>query len=238
MGNAFTCSELFQDIKLNICYQNQCSEKEDQQILVNIQNYDNNKNNNTNKNQYEKKINELKKYFNKNGNEIVNNFNKKQKSKKYLSKKKHINALNKLSDNKYELMLKRLLEQKSIKREGPKRRETIRNEKNIKIFVNEIISENLNEIKNHQNNNNKIEIKDNQENNLLIKNINIKKLRSSCISEKVESIQNNLYLNKNKNIYNFHQRNTINEIINESSGYSALYKKKTTQSNSPEHKKH
>ena len=66
-------------------------------------------------------------------------------------------------------MLKRLLEQKKIKRYGPKRRETIKNDnEQIKALVNEVLFENINNIKNNKINNENIL---NQENDLLIKDI-------------------------------------------------------------------
>ena len=94
------------------------------------------------------KINNILNYFNQTEKEIVINLMKKEKSKKYVTKKKQ----NKKSDtliegNKYEEMLKRLLDQKKIKRFGPKRRETVRKEDKIKSMVNEILQENKEDIK-------------------------------------------------------------------------------------------
>ena len=232
MGNSYICTpnKYLRDIKLNICFQYQSSEIKDDQIIINI-------NNDTNK--YEKKINQLKKYFNeneiKNEIEYMEYINKKKKNKKHLNRKKHNNDLNRLSDNKYELMLKRLLEQKNIKRNGPKRRETIRNEDKIKILINEILFENINEIKNNKNNKNNEKIL-NQENDLLIKNINNQNFRFSATIDKNQILSNNL--NSKKHLYNYQYRNTINEIINESSGYSALCTKQTKQTNSSKNKKY
>lgn len=238
MGNSFICSQFFHDIKLSICYQNNCSEKEEEEIIdISNNNYNDkdNKENKGNNHKYEINIQELKNYFNEKGYDTINN-NTIEKPKKHLNKKKHINALNKLSDNKYELMLKRLLEQKNVKRKGPKRRETIRKEKKIKNKINEVILDNTRVIQAKKNNNNK-KNDQNQENEILIKNINIIKLRSASTSDKnAILINNNVHLNQNTN--NLQHLNTINEIINESSGYSGLYKKKTTQSNSPQNKRH
>jgi hypothetical protein len=94
------------------------------------------------------KINNILNYFNQTEKEIVINLMKKEKSKKYVTKKKQ----NKKSDtliegSKYEEMLKRLLDQKKIKRFGPKRRETVRKEDRIKTLVNEILQENKEDIK-------------------------------------------------------------------------------------------
>ena len=76
MGNSYICTPIqyLRDIKLNICFQYHSSEIKDDQIIINI-------NNDTNK--YEKKINQLKKYFNeneiKNENEYMEYINKKKK---------------------------------------------------------------------------------------------------------------------------------------------------------------
>jgi hypothetical protein len=213
-------------ISLNVCFKEPPVEKDKEQIIIDLDNQNNNNNLGT-------KINDLKIYFNEVENELMhyNNLHKSKKiSKKHLSKKKHINALNKLSDNKYELMLKRLLEQKKIKRNGPKRRETIRKGKVIKQLVNEVISGN---IKNKEKNNNINE----KENDLLIKNINDQKYRCSATIDRNDLMVNNLIQNQKKFNYKFYQyRNTINDIINESSGYSGLCQKQTKQSNSPKKK--
>ena len=90
----------------------------------------------------EPKLYNLIKYFNEGEKEIFN-IKKKEKSRKN-SKVKKISQKNFdfLKDNKkYENMLKRILEQKTIKRFGPKRRDTIRNE-GIKNMVVEVIQEN------------------------------------------------------------------------------------------------
>jgi len=226
MGNSFICSPLqyFDDIKINICYQTQTKERKDNQLVIILD-----------KNKYEGKMNKLKNYFNESEKDIFNSIYKKKSPKKHLNIKKHINELNRLSENKYELMLKILLEQKKIKRKGPKRRETIRNGEKIKITVNELLLKNLNDIKN-----NKIKneyLFNNYEEDLLIKNINNLKYRNSATIEK-KSIITNKINNKLKNDnYYFHYRNTINEIINEGSGFSNLCKKQTEQSNSPQNKR-
>ena len=231
MGNAFLCSNAnsyFKDIKLNICSGNQNSICLAEQIL--------NKEDNSNSNKkHIKPIMELRKYFNNNDQDVSNNLKKKEKGKK-VKKKRRQSMFNGSTDKKkYELMLKRLLEQKKIKRIGPKRRETIRNGEKIKITVNELLLKNLNDIKN-----NKIKneyLFNNYEEDLLIKNINNLKYRNSATIEK-KSIITNKINNKLKNDnYYFHYRNTINEIINEGSGFSNLCKKQTEQSNSPQNKR-
>jgi hypothetical protein len=229
MGNSYNCQpfQYFKMISLNVCFKEPPVEKDKEQIIIDLDNQNNNNN------KLGTKINDLKIYFNEVENELMhyNNLHKSKKiTKKHLSKKKHINALNKLSDNKYELMLKRLLEQKKIKRNGPKRRETIRKDIAIKQVVNEVISGNVQ--------NEKINIKKNEkENDLLIKNINDQKYRCSATIDRNDLMVNNLIQNQKKFNYKFYQyRNTINDIINESSGYSGLCQKQTKQSNSPKKK--
>jgi len=212
MGNSFICTKIqyLNEIKLNLCFQRHCLEENDDQIIIDL----NNKK--TEVINYEKRLNEIKNYFNENEKEIMFNYNKKEKSKKHLNKKKHNNDLKKLFDNKYELMLKRLLEQKNEKRKGPKRRETIKNGDSIKILVNEILLENRINLK----------YKKNTENDLIIKDINNQKnYRFSATVDKNVFLSNNA--NKNKFLY----RNTINEIINESSAGSGLCHLQTKQTN-------
>lgn len=229
MGSSPSCQSIqyFNMISLNACFYKPSVEKDENQIIIDLDSPNH---------KLGKKLIELKDYFHKVENELMNNnhnFNKTKKaSKKHLSKKKHINALNKLSDNKYELMLKRLLEQKKIQRNGPKRRETIRKDKIIKQVVNEVLSGN---VKNEEkDNDDKINEK---ENDLLIKNINDQKFRCSATLDRNENMINNLAQNQKKYNYKYYQyRNTMNDIINESSGYSGLCQKQTKQSNSPKKK--
>lgn len=175
-------------------------------------------------------INELKKYFEENEKEILNNLNKKEKAKKDYRNKKRISIIGLMNDNKYELMLKRLLEQKNIKRNGPKRRETIRNDDKIKILVNDIMVENKNLVLNNKhnsraNNNNPL----NRNSTLLIKKKDDKKIRLSVTIER-QGLMNNINNNKVKN--KLHQQylkniNTLNEMINERTLSSGLCKKET-----------
>ena len=226
MGNSYICSPIqyFKEIRLNGCYQAERIEKDDNQIIINLDKDYNN---------FGDKINQLKNYFHENEKEIFNNHNKKEKHKKHFNRKKHNNALNKLFENKYELMLKRLLEQKQIKIKGPKRRETIRNEEKIKLIVNEILLQNINSIKNKKmNNDNAL---NNNEGDLLIKDINNSKFRNSATIDKKSIITNKIY--KLKDNYYLQYRNTINEIINEGSNISNLCKKQTEQTYSPQNKK-
>ena len=100
-----------------------------------------------------KTLYEIAKYFNEAEKE-VNVKNDKKRLKKILSYKK-LKNLNTLynTNSKYELMMKRLLEQKNIERKGPKRRETIRlNNDNFPKLIKEAIEEYKNPDKNKKNN--------------------------------------------------------------------------------------
>ena len=156
------------------------------------------------------KMNELLNYFNETEKEIINNFKKEQKDKR-VSSKKRLKQFDDIKDkNKYELMLKRLLEQQNIKKNGPKRRETIREDGNkINDMVKNLLMENKNDILNSQNNEN---------NTLLItKQVN-KKGRLSVNVDRNALFMNNFnkkklqeqYLNNNK---------TICEVMGETKEY-------------------
>ena len=159
MGNTCFCSNsnYMQDIKLDSFQQPIVNTKTDQNGQKDSDDTSN-------------KINNILNYFNQTEKEIVSNLMKKEKSKKYKIKKK---ILNKQSDtliegSKYEEMLKRLLDQKKIKRFGPKRRETVRKEDGIKAMVNEILKENKEDIKSKINSSKK-ETSDTQS-SIIIKN--------------------------------------------------------------------
>ncbi len=228
MGNAFLCSNAnsyFKDIKLNICSGNQNSICLAEQIL--------NKEDNSNSNKkHIKSIMELRKYFNNNDQDISNNLKKKEKGKK-VKKKRRQSMFNGSTDNKkYELMLKRLLEQKKVKRNGPKRRETIRKEDDkIKYLINEILTENKNEIKNSTNSTDNSKSLNVNNSTLIIKNQNDRqKLRfSATIDRNGESNNVNKKVVKNLVNQNFKNVNTLNEIIHEGNGSSGLGKKETNK---------
>ena len=160
MGNTCFCSnsKYMQDIKLDSFQQPIVNTKTDQNGQKDYSEDNSNR------------INNILNYFNQTEKEIVSNLMKKEKSKKYKIKKK---ILNKQSDtliegSKYEEMLKRLLDQKKIKRFGPKRRETVRKEDGIKAMVNEILKENKEDIKSKINSSKK-ETSDTQS-SIIIKN--------------------------------------------------------------------
>ena len=151
-------------------------------------------------------------------------------------RKKRETILGTTIDIKYEIMLKRLLEQKNIKRKGPKRRKTIRNGENeiIKI-VNEVILENKNENKNNKKEQNKF-----LNATLIIKNKNnSKKKQSTSIiitkNEQKDRLINNINNRINRKLKKKQLKNakTLNgnssENINEGNGSSLLYKKETNK---------
>jgi hypothetical protein len=212
MGNRFMYTQYhIKDFTINCCF----GEKNtDNKITKDIKKDSDNSN-------IQKKGNQIKVFANKRP--------KLKNIKKHLDQIKHSNALSKLSANKYELMLKRLLEQKKIKPKGPKRRETIRNDEQIKILINEVISEK--QIKKVINDN-EINIKNktenlNHENDLLIKNINKSQFRSSVTFGQYLIIA---YKDKNSKISNqnlLNYRNTINDTIYEGSPCSGYCKRPT-----------
>ena len=151
MGNSCSCENIHfvKDVKLNVCFEKmEIAPKSDQvlyndgnKIIINL-NEKKNKDNLT-----QKKMNEILNYFNEGEREIINSIKKKNKAKKVQNKKKTNDLIdnNNRDDNKYELILKRLLEQQNIKKIGPKRRETIRKEgDNLKDIVKDLLKENKN----------------------------------------------------------------------------------------------
>ena len=215
MGNSCFCSanNYFKDIKINICLDKQSINSKAEHILYKDKNINI---------KGEKGILELKKYFDENEQEILNNLYKKEKVKKNF--KKRDSMVGALPDNKYELMLKRLLEQKNIKRIGPKRRETIRKENNIKSMVNDILIENRNEIKNAKGNNADFNRKNST---LIIKNNS--PVRFSITIDKGGLSKNISKVKKKLNHQHLNNVNTLNEMINEGINSSGLVKKETNK---------
>ena len=84
----------------------------------------------------------LKNYFIQNEKEILEEYNNDIKIKMNNNKKQRESLyINVFDNNKYETMLKKLLQQKSIERKGPKRRETIRESNQIINLVKEVLKE-------------------------------------------------------------------------------------------------
>ena len=216
MGNSCICinaNNYIKDIKINICTDKQSINSITEHII---------KKEDTKNEQKEKRITQLKKYFNENEQEILNSIlNQKEKDRKILKKKNRKSMLATGFDkNKYELMLKRLLEQKKIKRKGPKRRQTIRKSDIIKPLINEVFKENKKLITNNYNTNGL-----NKTNStLIIKNNNNQNMRLSVTIDK-EAINNNK--KSNIKLLYFQNANTLNEMIND--GSSGLCKKETNK---------
>ena len=146
MGNGCTCFQ-------NVCYNHN--------DIIMDSNLEDQIQNDLEKDQLEvTNLYNIVRYFNE-GEKEINTKIEKKNIKRIMSRKKAKNtkSFNKTGDLKYELMLKRLLEQKKIERKGPKRRETLRkNNNNIIKLINEVIEEND---KNRQLNKNK-EINENK----------------------------------------------------------------------------
>ena len=158
------------------------------------------------------KLSGILKYFNTEEKEILAEYYKQRDKEKNLTKNR--------DNGKYELMLKRLLEQQNIKKVGPKRRETIRNEGNnyIKDIVSNLLIENKKNI---------LENKSKNENDtLLIKKAYKQKGRFSVTLDRNILFMNNLQKNKSKiQEQYFKNRKTICEV-NRENGASAPKKQK------------
>ena len=203
MGNSCSCENIhfIKDVKLNVCFEKMEIHPKSDQVLYK----DGNKGNkviiniNEKENISQKKMNEILNYFNEGEKEIINNIRKKNKLKKIQNKKKTNDIIdNNKDDNKYELILKRLLEQQNIKKIGPKRRETIRKEgDNIALSKKNSI----------------------ESNSLLIKAQFNKKGRFSVTVDK-KSLMDNINHNNKKRFQEqyLNNRMTICEVITESNG--------------------
>lgn len=227
MGNSCFCDNIhfIKDVKLNVCFQKQDINLKSDQVLKDDEKITNakHKDKDKEKNKKNNKMNEILNYFNEGEKEIIDNIKKKEKSKRFPTKKKHDHTIEIKEDNKYELMLKRLLEQQNIKKIGPKRRETIRKDgDNIKDMVKNLLLENKNDILNNKNKN--------DNGTLLIKKQVNKKGRFSVTLDRNILFMNNLNNNKKKfQEQYFNNRNTICEVDFESSGVG-LIKKKSNES--------
>ena len=120
MGNSCFCTtnNFFNNPRINICFENDSMIGITEKVLSK---------GDTDNQKQEVGINKLRKYFDESDNLI-----EKEKLRKYMFRKKRETILGTTIDIKYEIMLKRLLDQKSIKRKGPKRRKTIRSDENEK----------------------------------------------------------------------------------------------------------
>ena len=235
MGNSCLGNNInyIKDIKLDICYhQQQTFNSKSDQILIkdedklvtNEKHKEKEKEKENDNEKIKNKMNELFLYFNEGEKEIINNLKKNIKSKKLYIKSKLDRTIENKDDNKYELMLKRLLEQQNIKKTGPKRRKTIRKDdegEKIQEMVKNILTENKNDIKRNKN---KVE-----NSSLLIKNKLYQKGRFSVTLDRHDLYKNNKNKkNKFPDQY-FKNRNTISEVIGEVNK-EELIKKETSES--------
>ena len=221
MGNSCFCDNIhfIKDVKLNVCFQRQDITSKSDQILVKDEDKLNTNDKNKEKVLFKKnsnKMNEILNYFNESEKEIINNL-KKDKAKR-IAKKKQDQTIDTKDNNKYELMLRRLLEQQNIKKTGPKRRETIRKGGDtIKDMVNNILIENKNDILNNKNK------KNNENNTLLIsKKYDSKKGRFSVNIDRNAIFMNKLNNKKKIQEQMFKNRKTIcaADILGEKNGKS------------------
>ena len=204
MGNGCTCFKnvchKLNDINLEPLVEGQTQNGKDQIEITNLFN--------------------IVKYFNE-GEKEINTKIEKRNIRKILSHKKakNIKSYNTTGDSKYELMLKRLLDQKNIERKGPKRRKTIRKNNNsdfIKL-IHEVIEINKLNKKN-------IQTSDNQQiNENTNSNLNISKRESILLNnkdkKKLNHSRQSFNINKfsHKKITNNFQETEINngQILNE-----------------------
>ena len=221
-----------------VCLKNICSHYKDVKLDSLLE--DQMQNDNENEQIEATNLYNIAKYFNE-GEKEINSKIEKKNIKRIISHKKakHLKSYNNVGDSKYELMLKRLLEQKKIERKGPKRRETLRinNNKNAIKLINEVIEDNKKDNKqktiNDSNNTNNDE---NKTNSSILINTKEKKLfehgrQSVNISGKMfnqkkikkdfdeTEINNGIGLNELKNI----THNTSNYISD--ANYACLPRK-------------
>ena len=217
MGNSCFCSNInfIKDVKLNVCFNKQTINNKSDKILIKDEDKVNTNEKQKNKKQTKNKMNEILNYFNEGEKEIMNNYKKKEKAKNISTKKRLDHTNINQNDNKYELILKRLLEQQNIKKVGPKRRKTIRNEEGEKIkeTVKNLLAENKEDILKNKNKN-----EEDQNNSLLIKKEFNKKGRFSVSFDRNTTFMNSLN-NMKKKIFQeqyLKNRNTMYEVIVES----------------------
>ena len=141
------------------------------------------------------KVSQIIDYFNEEEAEILKEYNMLKEKTKIKSKKN--------TEDKYGLMLQRLLEQKNIKMIGPKRRETIRKEgEKIQTLVEQLLKENKNDILKQS----RVE----SGGTLIIKQPPQKKGRASVTMDK-----NPLLVNSRKRGENFFmKRNSLSSFLN------------------------
>ena len=174
-------------------------------------------------------IHNLKNYFNQSEKEIIDKLNNENKINMSNQKYNHRKSvfINYIDNNKYETMLKKLLEQKNIERRGPKRRETIRNKNQIEPLVKEVLKE-----KNSKKNEYKKQISKKshlkRDYSLIIKGKEKSRLKQTLTIKRKDS---NTYKNLNKSLKDHYLKisNTLNEILTEGNRSSIINKKETNK---------
>ena len=152
MGNGCICFKNvishYKDVKLETLLEEQIQNENEQIEATNLTNLYN-----------------IAKYFNE-GEKEINTKMEIKNVKRIISHKKakNLKSYNNVGDLKYELMLKRLLEQKKIERKGPKRRNTLRinNNQDAINMIKEVIDENKIEKNNKSRNENNDSNNDNE----------------------------------------------------------------------------
>ena len=209
MGNAcFTNTKHCIQKHLDIC-----ADKNISNLYVEESFVDENKSNN--------KINKLKDYFIKGEKEISDNLI--QKNMRATAQKKRNSGFVNLiliDKNKYETMLKKLLEQKSIVKKGPKRRETLRAGNKINILVKEVMKEKK------DNKNNKLKrAHSKRRHSIIIKNKDSTRIRQSTTLNRKEPVSNK---SPNKILRSQPKKaNTLNEILTDGNMSTVFNKKET-----------
>ena len=166
----------------------------------------------------------LKNYFIQNEKEILEEYNNDIKIKMNNNKKQRESLyINVFDNNKYETMLKKLLQQKSIERKGPQRRETIRESNQIINLVKEVLKEKNN---NKNKSPKKSELKN--QNSIIIKNKDKSNIRLST-TVKRDDLNVNRILNKSPKIQCLKNVNTYNEVLTDGNRSSVLNKKETNK---------
>ena len=202
MGNGCICLQnicyRYQDIKIDSLSEEQIQNDKEQLEVTNLFH--------------------IVKYFNENEKEINTKIDEKI-LKRLLSHKKakHFKSYTKKGDSAYELMLKRILEQKNIERKGPKRRKTLRINNNNEILklIENVIEENKKIEKDYNENIKEIVIDNTKKESLLLnykdkkklinrQSVNINKFNIKKIKNNFEEteINNFLLINEIKNINN------------------------------------
>ena len=189
-----------------ICIRNLCFEEIKVETFIEDQNHP------TDSNLY----NNIVKYFDDFERDLTIKVEKRN-LKKILSFKKikNLKTLRSVEKNTYELMLKRLLEQKEIERKGPKRRETIRFNNNKELI--HLVKESIEDNKKKENSKEKKKNNTPKKETILIKNKKDLQAKHSVIVGKIS---------KKKIIDNLDENRLPNHEIKFTSGNLVNNKKK------------